>query len=361
MSGATRSGCTASVEAVKAEIGLHVPGYTAATLTQSAFLRLARASLIYTVLVMLWGAYVRASGSGAGCGDQWPLCKGVLTPSFATFEQLSTLIEFFHRVSSGVALVLVAWLYRAARAVFAPGHVVRGAALASLAIMIIEALIGVVIVRASLFGDNASIARASMVALHFVNTLLLLGALTLTVWWAAQPDPQALRVFGRGALTTLLVVGVLGWLLLGATGAVGALSRSLYPSDSLASALAREWSADAPLLLRLRLLHPLMSGLMGIYLVFLAGYFQRNAHTALTRQISIAMTALFFAQCVLGLLNVLTVVPTPALQLSHLLLMDALWIAFVILCTQAGERTVQRAETRDKRQKTRDYAVQRSN
>ncbi|MHB1958893.1 MAG: COX15/CtaA family protein, partial [Acidobacteriaceae bacterium] len=36
--------------------------------------------LVYNVLVILWGGAVRATGSGAGCGDQWPLCAGAAIP-----------------------------------------------------------------------------------------------------------------------------------------------------------------------------------------------------------------------------------------------------------------------------------------
>ena len=52
------------------------------------------------LLVILWGAYVRATGSGAGCGSHWPLCNGEVVPRSAG---LATLIEFTHRATSGVA------------------------------------------------------------------------------------------------------------------------------------------------------------------------------------------------------------------------------------------------------------------
>ena len=69
--------------------------------------RLARSAwavLAYNVVVILWGAIVRATGSGAGCGSHWPLCNGVVLPNA---EKASTLIEFAHRATSGIALLLV--------------------------------------------------------------------------------------------------------------------------------------------------------------------------------------------------------------------------------------------------------------
>ena len=71
------------------------------------FARLAWLTLAYTALVGLWGGYVRATGSGAGCGAHWPLCNGEVIPRP---ESLATWIEFSHRLSSGLDLILVAVL-----------------------------------------------------------------------------------------------------------------------------------------------------------------------------------------------------------------------------------------------------------
>src|SRR5262249_24948503 len=63
--------------------------------------------VVYNIAVILWGAYVRATGSGAGCGSHWPLCNGEIVPRAA---QAQTLIEFTHRITSGISLLLVAIL-----------------------------------------------------------------------------------------------------------------------------------------------------------------------------------------------------------------------------------------------------------
>jgi heme A synthase len=307
-------------------------------LTVRKFTRFARIVLGYNLFVILWGAFVRASGSGAGCGDHWPLCDGALIPATPA---LTTLIELFHRVTSGVALVLVLLLFIRARKAFAPGHAARRAASASLVLIVIEALIGAAIVLASLFGDNASLARAITVGGHFVNTLILLGALSLTIWFAQHPQP--LHFMPLTGTSALMLAGIAGWLVLGASGAVGALSRTLYPSTDLATALSREFSPDAPLLLRLRTLHPLIAAIMGVFMSYLAVRVYREIHTRQTRQLAVSIVAIFFAQCLLGMLNVLMVAPTPALQLSHLLFMDALWIAYVTLCCMALSQARARA------------------
>ncbi|MGH8637336.1 MAG: COX15/CtaA family protein, partial [Burkholderiales bacterium] len=94
--------------------------------------RFAWSVLLYTVGVIAWGAYVRATGSGAGCGAHWPLCNGVVLPRSPT---IATIIELSHRVTSGIALVavlaLLVWVFRACR----PGHPARTGAVLSTCFM----------------------------------------------------------------------------------------------------------------------------------------------------------------------------------------------------------------------------------
>ena len=75
--------------------------------------RFAPLVLGWNVAVILWGAFVRASGSGAGCGAHWPLCNGEVVPRAPALE---TMIEFTHRATSGIALLLVfalcLWVFR---------------------------------------------------------------------------------------------------------------------------------------------------------------------------------------------------------------------------------------------------------
>src|ERR671912_761132 len=75
--------------------------------------RFAWGVLSYNVAVIAWGAYVRATGSGAGCGEHWPLCNGTVIPRA---PEIATIVEFSHRLTSGLALLavvgLVAWTFR---------------------------------------------------------------------------------------------------------------------------------------------------------------------------------------------------------------------------------------------------------
>src|SRR5690606_23810418 len=182
------------------------------------FRRLAWGALAYTLLVILWGGYVRASGSGAGCGAHWPLCNGEVVPRSATAE---TLIELTHRVTSGLALplvlVLLAWAFRA----FPKGSPVRKGAAFVVAFMVLEAAVGAGLVLFEQVAYNASIGRAYWMASHLVNTFLLLGALTLTAHAARGGAMPRLR--GSGRRGPLVGGALLGLLVLGASGAVTAL------------------------------------------------------------------------------------------------------------------------------------------
>src|SRR5512134_3157490 len=144
------------------------------------FATYAWAVLVFNVLVILWGAYVRATGSGAGCGSHWPLCNGQVIPRDAG---LTTLVEFSHRLTSGLALVaivvLLAWTWRAC----APGHPARRGAVLSLVFILTEAAVGAGLVLFQLVADNASMARAMFMAAHLVNTFVLLACIALTAWW----------------------------------------------------------------------------------------------------------------------------------------------------------------------------------
>src|SRR5512139_906295 len=146
--------------------------------------------LVYNVLVVLWGAYVRATGSGAGCGSHWPLCQGVVLPRA---PQIETIVEFTHRLSSGLvvllALVLLTWAWRA----YPKGHSVRLGAVMAMVFTVTEALVGAGLVLFGLVAQNQSVARAFSVDVHLVNTFLLLASLTLTALWASGGRRVKLR------------------------------------------------------------------------------------------------------------------------------------------------------------------------
>ena len=287
------------------------------------------ATVAYTLFVVVWGAYVRASSSGAGCGSHWPLCNGEVIPRA---PQVETLIELTHRLTSGLALPLVVVLLVWVRRAFRKGHPARAGATLSLVFMLTEALIGAVLVRFELVAGNASLSRAAVLAVHLVNTFLLLATLALTAWWVS--GGQRLRVRGQGALGWLFAAALPGALVLAVSGAVAALGDTLFPSNSLAEGLRQDFSATAHLLVRLRLLHPALAFVVGGLAVLTAACAYQLRAGAWVRRWALAVATLVLLQIAAGLLNVLLLAPI-WLQLTHLLLADLLWLALVLLAASS--------------------------
>ena len=279
--------------------------------------------LAFNLLVILWGAFVRASGSGAGCGSHWPLCNGEALPRAPA---LATLIEFTHRLTSGLSVFLIAVLLIGAWRAYPRGHAVRlGAALAALFI-ISEALIGAGLVLLEHVAHDTSLARGYWVGGHLINTFLLVAALALTASWASGDRPPHLS--GRGGLALLLGGALAAVLLLGVSGAITALGDTLFPVATLSEGKALTFSDTAHVFVRLRIWHPTLAVAVGLWLGAAALAAVRAEPAA--RRLALAMLGLYAAQLAVGVANVWLLAPI-ALQLAHLLLSDLIWIALVLL------------------------------
>ncbi len=285
------------------------------------------AVLAYNVGVILWGAYVRASGSGAGCGEHWPLCNGVVLPRVPA---AATIIEFSHRLTSGLALIgvvaLLIWVWR----VCPPGHPARRGAVWTFFFMLTEAAVGAGLVLFQLVADNATMARAMFMGVHLLNTFVLLGWLTLTAWWLS--DGAAISLHARPGRTAALGVATIGLLLVGVSGAVAALGNTLYPDGSLAEGLAADLSPTSHFLIRLRILHPVFAVVTALGLLFGSSRLADGADVSAASTARLVST-LAALQVGLGALNLMLLAPV-WMQLVHLLVADMLWIAFVLLAAR---------------------------
>lgn len=284
--------------------------------------RYAWATLAYNLAVILWGAIVRATGSGAGCGSHWPLCNGEVVPRAPA---LATLIEFSHRATSGLALLMVIGLFVAARRSLAKGHAGRFWAGASLLLILSEAGVGAGLVLFELVAHDQSLARALFMGTHLVNTFFLLAALALVAHHASQPGPRPLE---RAPLPRpAFFAALFGMLLVGSSGAIAALGDTLFPPGSLSEAFAQDVSPTAHALVRLRMWHPVLAVGVGIGLLALAAQAGRPGPA---RRYARMLGGLVMLQTLVGAINVALLAPIIG-QLAHLLLADLLWIALVLL------------------------------
>lgn len=291
----------------------------------SRFAKYTWSVLAFNLAVVLWGAFVRASGSGAGCGSHWPLCNGEVLPQP---QRIQTIIEFTHRITSGIALLLVVGLVLWARRAVPKGHPARLGAILSLVFMVTEALLGAGLVLFEWVAHNSSLPRIASLGAHLVNTFLLLGSITLTAWWASGGPPVRLR--GRGNVPWLIGLGAVGLLVVGMTGAMTALGDMLFPSASVIEGLRQDATPTAHLLIRLRVLHPALAVVVGLYVVGLGFWLiRRDGAYSTTGRLSRSLGALVLLQWPAGAINIALLAPI-WLQLGHLLLADAVWIAFVL-------------------------------
>jgi cytochrome c oxidase assembly protein subunit 15 len=280
--------------------------------------RFAWLTLAYNVAVIAWGAYVRATGSGAGCGNHWPLCDGSI---LHRAPQLQTVIEFLHRVTSALALVLVlsllVWCWRKT----SKGDWPRYSAVLVIILLFNEALLGALLVVLNHVAQDQSAGHALLLCLHFGNTLLLLASLSLTARWLSSADrrfavtakPRELLTIGIG-LVTVMSVGI--------TGSLAAFGDAIFPATSLRSSLMQDFSSSSHHLLRLRLLHPVTVALGAIYVLWIVlKSSRRRTHSSRTLPFLVSTLTL---QASLGVMNVILLAPV-WLQMVHLLVADLFW------------------------------------
>lgn len=262
----------------------------------------------YTLLVILWGAWVRISHSGDGCGDSWPLCQGELIPDAETGK---TWVEYSHRIMSGSFGIVVTaiWLW-GKRNIPAP-HPIRTFLLWSFIFMITEALLGAKLVLFGLVTKNDSPLRAIVMALHLVNSLMLMAALTQA--WNACKSPSSLKQSQKISHRPLLY-----FIVLCMTGAVAALATTLFPSQSLLTSLQDDLNMNSHYLIRLRGTHPLLGIFIGSTLAFIA--YKKN---------QIKISGIIMLTVVIGLLTLFLLSPV-SLKLLHLFMIHLVWIHLVI-------------------------------
>jgi heme a synthase len=293
--------------------------------TPKASVRYAWGVVGYNVLVILWGALVRATGSGAGCGNHWPLCNGQVIP---LSPRVDTVIEFTHRCMTGGAafavIGLLIWTFRSS----VKGQAARGMAVASMLLLLNEALLGALLVKLGYVTGNQSTGRVVVLSVHLSNTLLLLAALTLTA--VLLGTGQMWRELGvKSGRKLWAVLGLAATLIVGVSGSLAALGDTLFPASSLRAALAQDFAAESPLLLRLRGIHPVSAVIAAMFVFWLV----KQARRAGAARLGAIVFGLLVFQFALGLADVVLLAPV-WMQILHLLGADMYWVALVALAAR---------------------------
>jgi len=289
--------------------------------------RFALFAIVYNVLVILFGAFVRASGSGAGCGAHWPLCNGKVIPTEPVIE---TVIEFTHRITSGFSLLIVFLLVFIVFKYFPKGNFCRKAVSSALFFTILEALLGAGLVLFKLVGDNDSVIRAIVISIHLLNTFMLLGSLVLLYDWSGKDRSTNIVVPKRKLFWLVLLT--ISILLLSMSGAITALGDTLFPATSLKEGIQQDLSSSVHFLIELRIFHPLIA-VLTIFLILAMLKYGLHINSEENKKLSNLIVVFFLLQLFLGGLNVVLLAPI-WMQIIHLLVADLIWISFVLFANR---------------------------
>ena len=301
-------------------------------MAKKQFSRILFALLIYTLLVILWGAWVRISHSGDGCGDTWPLCNGKIIPEA---EQGKTWVEYSHRMMSGIFGLLIIALYFKVKSLFPKNHPARFWALLSLIFTITEAALGAKLVLFGLVSSNDSPYRAFVMGLHLINSLMLTASIALT-WNFSKSSDWKKRINAPWNMTKFtvqraIISSLVAFLMIAITGALAALSNTLFPTASLVDGFAADWDSNSHFLIRLRGFHPIAGILLGGSLAVMAWLSVQMAKTEETifKNRSLFLAVVTSVAIAFGIATLLSLAPI-WMKIVHLLLAHTVWIGLVL-------------------------------
>ena len=293
-----------------------------------AFRVLAIASAAATFLLVVIGAVVRVSGSGLGCGNDWPLCHGSLIPLF----DLPTFIEWNHRLFASLVVLLtlatatVAWVRLRQR------RNLLWLANAAVVLLIVQSLLGAVTVKLDL--------PPQVVMAHLGTAMLVLATLLVTATLASpEKQPVGQRRAGEGtveaagrfyALSLWTTVGTFLLLMSGSlvTGSGAATACPDWP-------LCRGLSLPAQGLPAIHFAHRLIAAVIGVLIVYMVcRAIRRKAENPGASKVAHLVALCLALQVLVGAFQVWFHFP-PALVAGHIALAEAVWGGLVVVTVLA--------------------------
>ncbi len=277
------------------------------------FQKLASATTLMAVLLVMVGALVRASGSGLGCPD-WPRCHGNWIPPM----EKTAIIEYTHRLTASIvgflvlAMAVVSWLkQRTTPSVFWPS-------LLALITVIVQAGVGRQVVLNELHADT--------VVLHFFLSLALVALLaTATVNSFHPRGGRWDKVSRHAAISTGVAFLVL---MVGASVVQQRAGAEIFSDWPLMNGSLLPPEGSRPLL---HWTHRLVAGLLGVTLAHLAlRITRRQPRDRTLLMLGHGAFTLWLVQVLLGGFNVLSG-SAPWTVVGHVLTGELLWIALVSL------------------------------
>jgi cytochrome c oxidase assembly protein subunit 15 len=288
--------------------------------------RLGYLALLVGFAQVVFGAIVRITGSGMGCGDHWPDCYGSFTPAHG---ELNLLVEISHRYGAAalsltiIALVVAAWLKRKEPWVSGPGGVLRPSVLAIL-LVIVAAFFGAVTVKMSL--------NPFVVVTHLAIAVSLLAVLVVVVvragGFGAGTVParyeRTLRS-SRAAIGVTFLTLVFGALTANTAGA--AVACQGFPWCRTIT------ESGTPLYIQVT--HRIIAFLLLGHLIGIAIGVRKRGETRAVRAVAWTALGIVILQVVVAAAMVEMRLP-PTLRSLHQAIGTALWISVVTLAALAA-------------------------
>ncbi|APJ02526.1 COX15/CtaA family protein [Silvanigrella aquatica] len=292
------------------------------------FSRYAWFFLAFNFYVILGGAYVRATGSGAGCGEHWPLCNGNVVPQFSTAH---TMIEYTHRVSSGIvligAIILLIWSFK----VTEKQNPIRTSAVVAFGFVIFEALLGAGLVLLGLVAKNDSWFRAIVMSLHLVGTFMLIASIALTAAWSSGFGTFKKSAQSKKILPISFII--IGMFIVGMSGAITALGDTIFKPNYIGEGLINDIHSGDHFLKSLRVYHPIFAVIISLYTVFTSWSMVNKNSSILLKRLFLSIALIFSIQIISGFINIALMAPV-WMQIFHLLTADLTWIFCVLFSSQ---------------------------
>ena len=281
----------------------------------------------YNIIVIMWGAVVRATGSGAGCGNHWPLCNGEIVPQL---ERIETKIELFHRLTTSLDGLLVIILVFFAYRLYTRKSTIFKWAFTALVFILIEGFLGRMLVIQDWVADNVSVMRAIAVAVHLVNTYFLLAALTITAWLGNKSEIKLRKL---RIVNYLLTTGLTLAIIFSAMGAITALGDTLFPSEAISFDIQKNFDPANNFLIRLRVIHPILAILSSSYLIIAIRVIKNKQLGKMIDFRGNWLTGVIIAQVLAGGTTILTLAPL-FMQMLHLMFADIFWVSLVLFSVE---------------------------
>jgi cytochrome c oxidase assembly protein subunit 15 len=280
------------------------------------FQKLSLGSTAATVVLVAIGGLVRATKSGLGCGTDWPHCQGHLVPSM---ESRAVIIEYSHRVTATVVVVLLGCLALAAWLEYRRSPRILWPSVAAFGLVIVQAVLGAIVVKMEL--------EAVSVVLHLFTAMLLLGLLVYITL-------AAFAVSGRSAPSNMSISNQAGF---AASCVLLLLLIGSYVSGRGAGNVFNDWPLMNGRLVpdlsfqlaALHFLHRLLALIVGIVVAVVAvRVIRRKQELPLQTELMHSAMGLFALEILIGALNVWTNLNAAAVT-AHLLVGALIWACLV--------------------------------